>query len=61
VWVKGDMVNTVGFRRLDLIRLGKGRDGKRIYLYEPLSTDTIKQIRACVLRAMGLAVLTKGL
>jgi uncharacterized protein YifN (PemK superfamily) len=61
VWVKGDMVNAVGFHRLDLIRLGKDRNGKRIYLYDPLSADTIKKIRACMLRAMGLAVLTKSL
>jgi uncharacterized protein YifN (PemK superfamily) len=61
VWVKGAMVNTVGFHRLELIRLGKERGGKRIYLYEPLSGDTIRKIRACVLRAMGLSTLTKHL
>jgi mRNA interferase MazF len=61
VWVKGDMVNAVGFHRLDLIRLGKKRSGKRSYLYEPLSPETIKEIRACVLRALGLAALTRDL
>lgn len=61
VWVKGDMINTVGFHRLDLIRLGKDRRGKRMYLYQPLTADTVKKIRACVLRAMGLPTLTKHL
>ena len=61
VWIKGDMVNAVGFHRLDFIRLGKDRDGKRIYLYEPLSEENLKIIRECVLRAMGMSVLTKHL
>jgi uncharacterized protein YifN (PemK superfamily) len=61
VWVKGDMVNAVGFHRLDLIRLGKDRNGKRVYLYDPLSAETIREIRACMLRAIGLWALTKGL
>jgi uncharacterized protein YifN (PemK superfamily) len=61
VWVKGDMVYAVGFHRLDFIRLGKDRFGKRTYRYEPLSDDNIKRIRACVLRGMGMAALTKHL
>tara|TARA_R110000868_G_scaffold104337_2_gene287356 strand:- start:343 stop:771 length:429 start_codon:yes stop_codon:yes gene_type:complete len=61
VWVKGDMVNAVGFHRLDLLRLGKQPDGKRIYLLEPLSAENLKVIRTCVLRAVGLSILTKHL
>jgi uncharacterized protein YifN (PemK superfamily) len=61
VWVKGDMLNTVGFHRLDLIRLGKNQQGKRIYLLEPLSAEIIKQIRLCLLMGMGLGILTKHL
>jgi mRNA interferase MazF len=61
VWVKGDMINAVGFHRLDLIRLGKNREGKRVYLYEPLNEETLRKIRACVLRAVGLSALTKHL
>lgn len=61
VWVKGDMVNVVGFHRLDLFRLGRDENGKRDYLLEPLSADNIKEIRACVLRALGLQSLTKSL
>ena len=61
VWVKGDMINAVGFHRLDLIRLGKDVSGRRLYLYEPQSAENLKIIRQCVLRALGLAGLTKGL
>ena len=61
VWVKGDMVNAVGFHRLDLVRLGKSGTGRRIYLLTPLSDENIKTIRKLVLRAQGLSVLTKHL
>jgi uncharacterized protein YifN (PemK superfamily) len=61
VWVKGDMINTVGFHRLDFFRLGKETDGRRRYLYTPLSNDNIKRIRSCVLRAIGLTLLTNHL
>jgi uncharacterized protein YifN (PemK superfamily) len=61
VWIKGDMINTVGFHRLDLIRLGKTQQGKRIYLLEPLSYEIIREIRCCVLRATGMGILTKHL
>jgi mRNA interferase MazF len=61
VWVKGDMVNAVGFHRLDLIRLGKDFGGKRQYLLTPLSVENIKKIRHCVLTAIGLGTLTKHL
>lgn len=61
VWVKGDMVNAVGFHRLDLVRLGKGRDGKRRYLYEPQDEKNLRIVRQCVLRALGMSVLTKHL
>ena len=61
IWVKGDMVNAVGFHRLNLVRQGKARDGKRIYVYEPLPDATLKLIRQCILRAMGLGSLTKHL
>lgn len=61
VWVKGDMVNAVGFHRLDLFRLGKDREGKRTYLLTPLSEENLKTIRTCVLHGMGLSTLTKHL
>jgi mRNA interferase MazF len=61
IWVKGDMVNAVGFHRLDFIRLGKDKNGKRKYLYDPLSDEIIKKIRECMMHALGLAQLTKHL
>ena len=61
VWVKGDMVYAVGFHRLDFIRLGKDLNGKRRYLYQPLSVENLKEIRACVLKGIGLTILTKHL
>jgi uncharacterized protein YifN (PemK superfamily) len=61
IWVKGDMIYAVGFHRLDFFRIGKGPGGKRQYLYTPLSSDVVTQIRACVLRGIGLTPLTKHL
>jgi mRNA interferase MazF len=61
VWIKGDMVYAVAFRRLNFLSHGKGLDGKRIYHYATVSDEHLKEIRACVLRAIGLSALTKHL
>ena len=61
IWVKGDIVCSVGFHRLDLIRTGKDGNGGRNYYYSPLSDSNIKKIRECVLRGIGLSALTKHL
>lgn len=61
LWIKGDMVYAVGFHRLDFIRVGKDRSGKRMYYYSQVSDHQLKQIHSCVLRGMGLAALTKHL
>ena len=61
MWVKGDMIVSVGFHRLDLIRIGKDRQGNRIYFMDPLPGDIVKKIQDCVLRGLGLAHLTKHL
>ena len=61
VWVKGDMIYAVGLHRLDFIRTGKTPAGKRTYHYEPLSNENIKRIRTCVLKALGLSILTNHL
>ncbi len=60
-WVKGDMVVAVSFDRLDFLRYGKDSSGKRIYRYDVLPDDDIRAIRACILKSLGLAVLTKHL
>lgn len=58
-WVKGDMVNAVGFHRLDLIRVGKDSRGKRRYRYDTLTSEQMRQVRACVLKGLGLTTLTR--
>jgi mRNA interferase MazF len=55
------MVNAVGFHRLDFFRVGKDFSGNRQYHMTPLSSENIKEIRLCVLRAIGLGTLTKHL
>ena len=60
-WIKGDMVNAVGFHRIDFLQIGKDANGKRIYLMTSLPDDTMKTIRKCVLHGMGLSSLTKHL
>jgi len=60
-WVKGDMVVAVSFDRLDFVRYGKDRQGKRIYRINVLPEEDMRRIRACVLNSLGLAQLTKHL
>ena len=61
LWVKGDMVNAVGFHRLDLISTGKDRSGVRQYYTHCLNEETLKQVYRCVLHGMGISALTKYL
>ena len=61
VWVKADMVYSVGFHRLDLIGLGKDASGKRLYYYDTVSVAGMKKVRACVLNGLGMQGLTKNL
>lgn len=54
-WLKGDMIYTVGFHRLDLIMLGKqGTNGKRLYFTNRLGRDQMKEIYKCVLHGLNL-------
>jgi mRNA interferase MazF len=52
-WVKADMVNAVGFHRVDLLHLGKDASGKRLYQTEVLPSEILSRIRLCVLRGLG--------
>ncbi|EJW12657.1 hypothetical protein A33M_1808 [Rhodovulum sp. PH10] len=61
VWVKGDMLYTVGFHRLNLLRLGKDRVGKRLYRWDTLAADQMQEVNACVLNGLGLGRLTRHL
>ena len=53
-WIKGDMINAVGFHRVDLLSLGKDATGKRIYQKEVLPQQAMEQIVRCVLASIGL-------
>jgi hypothetical protein len=59
--VKADMMATVAFARLDLIRTGRDPFGKRKYLTPRLEPAQIKIVYQCVLHAIGLSGLTSGL
>jgi mRNA interferase MazF len=58
-WIKGDMVNAVGFHRVDLLRLGKDQAGTRIYQTSILDDALFAVVKRCVLHGMGLSTLTK--
>lgn len=54
-WVKGDMLYTVAFHRLDLIQLGKkGFNEKREYYKNKLGREQMKAIYTCVLHGLNL-------
>ena len=53
MWVKGDMISTVGFQRLELVRLKKGPDGKRRYIQPVLSSEELRKIKETVLHGLG--------
>lgn len=59
-WVKGDLIYTVGFHRLELIRLNKQdpATGKRVYFKNVLSRNRMKAVYSCVLHGMNLGHLT---
>lgn len=62
-WVKGDMIYTVGFHRLDLIRLGK-RDrqtGRRLYFKQRLGREQMREIYSCTLHGLNLGQLSQHL
>lgn len=60
-WIKGDMVNAVGFHRVELLRLGKDKTGTRIYQTAVLDEEMFKVVKRCVLHGLGLSSLTKHL
>lgn len=62
-WVKGDMIYSVGFHRLDLIQLGKKdpRTGKRLYFSQRLGREQMTMIYKCVLHGLNLGQLVDHL
>ncbi len=62
-WVKGDMIYTVGFHRLDLIKLGK-RDPntrKRLYFRQKLGRAQMTEVYKCMLHGLNLGQLGEHL
>jgi uncharacterized protein YifN (PemK superfamily) len=49
MWAKCDMLATVSFDRLDLIKVAR-----RMYIQPTLPTSDIEAIRACILHALGM-------
>ena len=60
-WLKGDMIYSVSFARVDLLVLGKNFAGKRFYQIEALPEDLFRQVQRCVLHGLGIEELTFGL
>jgi uncharacterized protein YifN (PemK superfamily) len=55
-WVKGDMLNTVGFHRLSPLFLGKDHEGKRRYIFPKLSAEDMAAVETCVLAGLGISL-----
>lgn len=60
-WIKGDMIYAAGFHRLDLLRLGKDRTGRRIYQTRALPSGMLRIVQGCVLHGLGMGRLTEHL
>lgn len=56
-WLKGDIIYTVGFHRLDLIQLGTrdSQTGKRRYFNQKLGREQMIDIYKCVLHGINLS------
>jgi uncharacterized protein YifN (PemK superfamily) len=53
-WAKADMLATVAFWRLDLLRTKRDATGKRKYLKPMLSPEDLRRVQASVLHALGM-------
>jgi uncharacterized protein YifN (PemK superfamily) len=62
-WLKGDMIYTVGFHRLNAVQLPEKdrRTGKRKYYYDRFGRDYMRKIYACVLHGISLGKLSQHL
>ncbi len=60
-WLKGDMIYTVSFDRLDYVQIGRDRNGKRAYFLDRLSREVMKNVYACTLCGLNLPMLTQHL
>jgi uncharacterized protein YifN (PemK superfamily) len=58
MWVKGDMVLTASYDRLDRFRMGKNPNGTRIYSIFHVQGGDLQEIQKAVLNGLGLGRLT---
>ncbi|MYZ50326.1 type II toxin-antitoxin system PemK/MazF family toxin [Propylenella binzhouense] len=61
MWVKADMVSTVGFHRLDLPHTKRDQYGKRKYLTVRVTPAELRAVYGCVLCGLGMGRLTPHL
>jgi len=61
MWVKGDMLVTVCFDRLNLIQTKRDQYGKRKYLQPKLEKADLEAVYCAVLNGLGLGRLTPHL
>lgn len=54
MWAKCDMIATVGFDRLDLLRTGRDNHGRRKYLHPRISEADFERVINGVMSALGL-------
>ena len=59
-WVKGDMIYSVGFHRVELLRLEKATTGRH-YQTACLPDDDLRSVQRCVLHGLGMSSLVKHL
>ena len=57
-WAKCDMICAIGWHRIDLLSLGKDRQGKRQYQLNTLSNIHLRNISNGILAALALPDLT---
>lgn len=50
------MINTVSYARLELIKLGRNVDGKRVYSHSSVNKETLKDLRKAAAKVFGMVV-----
>lgn len=53
-WIKGDMIYSLSFERMDLYRYARDHEGKRRYYYDKVSADIIQKARKAIAYAIGI-------
>jgi mRNA interferase MazF len=58
-WAKCDMIATLSAERMDLIRTGRGPDGRRTYYSARISAADLAAIELCVIEHLHMKHLTQ--